>query len=81
VTAPSITIRRATPADLPAVGWLGALLVRQHHAFDAARFMAAPPRTEALYAAFLGDELQRPAIVVLNLAVRRRLTAVRSGRS
>jgi ribosomal protein S18 acetylase RimI-like enzyme len=58
-------VRPAAPADLPALGRLGALLVRAHHAFDPARFIAAPPRTEALYAEFLGDQFQQPDVVVL----------------
>ena len=62
---PAVTIRPATPADLPALGRLGALLVRLHHDFDAARFIAAPPRTEHLYASFLGDQLRQPNVVVL----------------
>ncbi len=36
-----ITIRFATRADVPAIGRLGALLVRLHHAFDAERFIDA----------------------------------------
>jgi ribosomal protein S18 acetylase RimI-like enzyme len=62
---PTVSIRPAAPADLPALGRLGALLVRLHHAFDPARFVAAPSRTEHLYAAFLGEQLKQPNIVVL----------------
>ena len=42
-----MTIRLATPADLPALGRLGALLMRTHYEFDPQRFMAparTPPR-------------------------------------
>lgn len=60
-----ITIRPAEPADLPAVGRLGALLVRTHHEFDPQRFIAATPRTEHGYAAFLGSQLGEPDVVVL----------------
>jgi ribosomal protein S18 acetylase RimI-like enzyme len=63
--APSATIRPATPADLPALGRLGALLVRAHHDFDALRFIAATPETERLYASYLGGQLDRPNIVLL----------------
>ena len=35
-----MVIRSATPADLPVVGRLGALLMRVHHEFDAERFLA-----------------------------------------
>ena len=50
-------IRRATAADLPAVGALGASLIRAHYAFDAMRFMAPPADPEAGYAWFLGRQL------------------------
>jgi ribosomal protein S18 acetylase RimI-like enzyme len=63
------TIRRATPADMPSVGRLGALLVRLHHDFDAQRFIAATPRTEHGYASYLGSQLDNPDIVIL-VAVR-----------
>jgi ribosomal protein S18 acetylase RimI-like enzyme len=63
--APAATLRPATPADLPVLGRLGALLVRVHHDFDALRFMAAAPETERLYAAYLGSQLDRPDIVML----------------
>ena len=63
------TIRRATLADMPSVGRLGALLVRLHHEFDAQRFIAATPRTEHGYASYLGSQLENPDIVIL-VAVR-----------
>ena len=63
------TIRRATVADMPSVGRLGALLVRLHHEFDAQRFIAATPRTEHGYASYLGSQLGNPDIVLL-VAVR-----------
>lgn len=53
----SLVIRRATEADLPTLGRLGALLVRAHHDLDARRFIAASPRTESGYAGFLGTQL------------------------
>jgi ribosomal protein S18 acetylase RimI-like enzyme len=58
-------VRPATPADMPAVGRLGALLVRTHHDFDQERFIAATPRTERSYASFLGGQLAEPNVVVL----------------
>lgn len=58
------TIRRATRDDLPTLGRLGALLVRTHHAFDAKRFIDAPPNTEVGYASYLGDQLGAPNAVV-----------------
>ncbi len=60
-----VTIRPARPADLAAVGRLGALLIRTHHDFDAERFIAAAPESEHMYAAFLGRQLQERSVVVL----------------
>ena len=62
---PPATIRPAAPADLPAIGRLGALLVRMHHDFDPQRFIAPTPLTERQYASFLGGQLGRPNVVVL----------------
>jgi ribosomal protein S18 acetylase RimI-like enzyme len=59
------TIRPATPADLPSIGRLGALLVRTHHDFDPQRFLEATPRTENAYASFLGSQLEEPSVLVL----------------
>jgi ribosomal protein S18 acetylase RimI-like enzyme len=64
-SAPAVIIRPAVPADLPAVGRLGALLVQTHHDFDPQRFIAATPQTEHGYAAFLGRQLNVPDVVVL----------------
>jgi len=58
-------IRRAAAADLPAIGRLGALLVRTHYDFDPKRFIAATPQTEHGYASFLGTQLEKPNIVIL----------------
>ena len=62
---PSVTIRRATRADLRALGRLGALLVRTHHDFDPRRFIAASPGTARGYGSFLGSQLEDPSVVVL----------------
>ena len=62
---PAISIRTATPADLPAIGRLGALLVRLHHDFDPKRFIPESPRTAERYAAFLGSQLGNSTVVVL----------------
>jgi ribosomal protein S18 acetylase RimI-like enzyme len=61
----AITVRRATRADLPTLGRLGALLVRTHHDFDPQRFIEASPQTETGYAAFLGSQLDTPNVAVL----------------
>jgi ribosomal protein S18 acetylase RimI-like enzyme len=58
-------IRRATRADLPRIGHLGALLVEQHHAFDPLRFLSVSDRTPAEYASFIGTQLADPDVVVL----------------
>jgi len=58
-------IRAAAPRDLPAIGRLGALLVRLHHDFDRQRFIPATPRTEHGYASFLGTQLDSPDVIVL----------------
>jgi GNAT superfamily N-acetyltransferase len=61
----AITIRRASEGDLPALGRLGAHLLRTHHAFDAGRFMAPGADPEGGYAWFLGTQLAEPDVVVL----------------
>jgi ribosomal protein S18 acetylase RimI-like enzyme len=58
-------IRRATSADLPSLGRLGALLVQEHHDFDALRFLAAGNQTPHHYASFLGSQLDDPDVVLL----------------
>jgi ribosomal protein S18 acetylase RimI-like enzyme len=60
-----LVIRPAASADLPALGRLGALLVRMHHDLDSARFIAASPRTEHGYASWLGSQLEEPTVVIL----------------
>ena len=59
------SIRRATTEDLPAIGWLGALLVRLHHDFDPQRFIDATSKTESGYAWFLGTQLDEAKAIVL----------------
>ena len=61
----SATIRPARREDLPALGRLGALLVKTHHDFDTKRFIAATSQTEHGYASFLGTQLDEPTVVVL----------------
>jgi ribosomal protein S18 acetylase RimI-like enzyme len=62
---PAITIRAATREDAPAMGRLGALLVRAHHELDSTRFVAATSRTEHGYASFLATQLAEPEVVIL----------------
>jgi len=61
----AVSIRRATPADIPDIGRLGALLVRVHHDLDPQRFIAATPDTETRYGWFLGTQLDEPNIIIL----------------
>lgn len=61
----AVVTRPAAPVDLPVLGRLGALLVRLHHDFDPTRFIAAAPRTEQMYAAFLGSQLAEEDVVIL----------------
>jgi len=66
-TSPSpegITIRRGTAADLPALGILGASLLRTHYAFDPLRFMAPRDDPESGYAWFLGTQLKESDVAV-----------------
>jgi GNAT superfamily N-acetyltransferase len=56
----TVAIRKAEPRDLPALGRLGAMLVRTHYEFDKQRFLAPVDGIENGYAAFLGRALQSP---------------------
>ena len=58
-------IRRATPADLPAIGRLGALLLRVHYGFDRERFLSPGVDAEDGYAHFLGTQIGREEALVL----------------
>ncbi|HKG91509.1 MAG TPA: GNAT family N-acetyltransferase [Gemmatimonadaceae bacterium] len=58
-------VRRATSADLPRLGRLGALLVEAHHDFDPLRFLPTRNRTPADYAKFMIAQLADPDVVVL----------------
>ena len=58
-------VRRATSADLPKIGRLGALLIEEHHNFDSRRFLAARQRTPTDYASFLSTQLDDPDVAVL----------------
>ena len=62
---PTIVIRPATSADVPAIGRLGALLVRTHHDFDPQRFIAASERTAEGYGSYLGSQLRKRDVIVL----------------
>ena len=59
-----MTIRLATPDDLPALGRLGALLMRTHYEFDPQRFMSAGTDAADGYAWFLGRQLKDADVVI-----------------
>jgi ribosomal protein S18 acetylase RimI-like enzyme len=60
----SLIVRPARERDLPAVAELAGQLVRQHHGFDAQRFMLIP-NVESGYARFFGGELSNPDTLIL----------------
>jgi ribosomal protein S18 acetylase RimI-like enzyme len=57
-------VRRATRGDLPALGRLGALLLRVHYRFDERRFMSPGRDPEAGYAWFLGTQLEQDSVAI-----------------
>ncbi|WP_310569661.1 GNAT family N-acetyltransferase [Gemmatimonas sp.] len=65
IPSSAVVIRTATKADLPALGRLAVLLVRLHHDFDRARFMAATDQTERGYGSYLGSQLAERDTTVL----------------
>ncbi len=77
MTAPSlftrssddILVRPAVGSDLTRLGVLAGALVRQHHGYDAARFIL-PPNVEDGYRRFFGRELAEEAAILL-VATRR----------
>ena len=62
-----VTIRPAKASDEPALGRMGAALARQHHGFDAQRFMVSDD-VEAGYRWWLGKEARRPDEAVVLVA-------------
>src|SRR6476620_1117315 len=59
MSPPDIVIRPAAKSDVPALGRLGASLMRQHFEFDPLRFLRPGDKPEAGYAWFLGTQLSR----------------------
>jgi len=62
--AADVRIRPATDADVPALGRLGASLLRLHYAFDMQRFMAPRGNPEEGYGWFLASQLREAEAVV-----------------
>jgi ribosomal protein S18 acetylase RimI-like enzyme len=62
--AEAVVVRPALESDLPALGRLGASLLRVHFAFDPQRFMAPPHDPEDGYAWFLGTQLREPDVCI-----------------
>ena len=62
--SPAIRIRPAAASDEPALGPMGAALMRQHHAADPRRFVLVD-RPEAGYGRFLVSQLADPDCLVL----------------
>src|SRR5258708_7262018 len=60
----TVIVRAAEARDLPAIAELAGRLVRQHHGFDAQRFMLIP-NAEAGYTRFFEGELANPAVLIL----------------
>lgn len=63
-STPHALTRSARAQDVPAAARLAASLVRQHHAFDPARFMLVEPVEEG-YARFLRTQIDRDGVVFL----------------
>ena len=64
VSEDAFTIRRAAAADAPALGRLGARLLRTHYDFDPKRFLAPGDAPEDGYAWFLRGQLRRKGVVI-----------------
>jgi ribosomal protein S18 acetylase RimI-like enzyme len=61
---PALHVRRATRADLPVLGRLGAHLMRVHYEFDRQRFVAPTGNPERGYAHFLGTQIDADGAAV-----------------
>ena len=60
----TIDVRRAREDDGPALGRMGALLLRAHYAFDQQRFLAPRGNPEEGYAWFLRSQLAEPEVAI-----------------
>ena len=64
-TAAPFVIRRATDRDVPALGRLGALLMRVHYGFDSQRFLSPGSNPENGYGRFLRSQLREDDVAIL----------------
>jgi GNAT superfamily N-acetyltransferase len=64
VAVPQINVRRAVEGDLPALGRMGAELMRVHFAFDPLRFMDPGVDPESGYAWFLGTQIRDDEVAI-----------------
>ena len=62
--AADVRIRPAAKDDVPALGRLGASLMRLHYAFDTQRFLAPSGNPEEGYGRFLGSQMREPDATV-----------------
>jgi ribosomal protein S18 acetylase RimI-like enzyme len=62
---PSITVRPAARADLPAAARLAAELVRFHHALDPHRYMVTEPLERGYEACFTRELASKDAVIVV----------------
>jgi len=60
-----VTLRPARAEDAPALGRMGAALVRLHHSYDPERFMTPAEDLESGYRWWLSRELKRKGALVL----------------
>ena len=58
-------LRTAQPSDLPALGRLGAALMRRHYEFDRLRFLTPHEKAADGYASFLGSVLDDEESVIV----------------
>lgn len=68
----SIRIRKATARDLPKIAELAGELVRQHHDFDAKRFLFIE-NPEAGYAWWFGKELENKKALIVCAVLDRKI--------
>jgi ribosomal protein S18 acetylase RimI-like enzyme len=66
---PDPIVRSAEPRDVPALGRLGAALVRLHHQWDALRFIAPTASVEQGYGRYLRGQMDEERSIVIVAAL------------